>query len=390
MINIQVRDANNWSISFNVSSPHQLTVQYICSRVQAEHPQAPVQSQCRLIWGGRVLEHDQQVRDAFQPTAEPQPYRVYLVVSAAGNQTPQIGGSFGQPQSPPIIRFDERSQDAAMHYILDKAHQQLPGSPPDPHLMELNRSFTSILGSERARTLGSPLSGSQVYSPSAEPSSLASDEDNDGEAPAEGAELVNGDGGDNQAGAGDGNANNNNGVGGNRRQVRWLDFGVLTRLAVGFMLLSQGSGGPECFFFVGFGIVYYLFETGILEDVMARYLGEEEAEGENNGEGEDNGNNDNDARPVPPVRERGEGVDVRGGLRRRLRRTNRYYYTLYREGFPVPQAPGLLLDTFSFMMALCASLKPGWDPRPVNPHFFRGQPAPADPGAGAGAAPVVA
>ena len=61
------------------------------------------------------------------------------------------------------------------------------------------------------------------------------------EAPAEGAEPVNGDGGDNQAGAGDGNANNNNGVGGNRRQVRWLDFGVLTRLAVGFMLLSQGE-----------------------------------------------------------------------------------------------------------------------------------------------------
>ena len=33
------------------------------------------------------------------------------------------------------------------------------------------------------------------------------------------------------------------GGGGNRRQVRWLDFRVLTRLAIGFALLSQGGGG---------------------------------------------------------------------------------------------------------------------------------------------------
>ncbi len=340
-----------------------------------------------------MLEHDQQVRDAFHPTVEPQPYRVYLVVSAAGNQTPQIGESSGQPQSPPIIRFDERSQDAAMHYILERADRQLPGSPPDPHLMELNKSFISILGSERARLLGSPISGRQVYSPSAEPSTTTSDEENDGAALAESAEPLNGDGGDNQAG--DGNADNDNdnnnndndnGGGGNRRQVRWLDFGVLTRLAVGFMLLSQGSGGSECFFFVGFGIAYYLFETGILEDVIARYLGEEEVEGGNNEESEGNNNNGNNVWPVPPLGERGEGMGAEGGLRLRLRRTNRYYYSLYREGFPVPQAPGLLLDAFSLMMALCASLKPGWDPRPVNPHFFRVQPAPANPGA----APVVA
>ena len=40
---------------------------------------------------------------------------------------------------------------------------------------------------------------------------------------------------------------------------------------------------------------------------------------------------------------------------------------LYAEGFPVPQSPGILLDVFSIVMALVASLLPRWDPRPVTP-----------------------
>ena len=230
------------------------------------------------------MEHDEQVREAFQPTAEPQLYSLYLVVSALStgetqggarkeensirNETPQIRGPVGQPQSPPIIRFDERSQDAAIRYILEESGRQVPGSPPNPHVMELNRSFLSILGSEKGRQSNSPntptasvLTSTRVYSSLAERSSTMSDEDSGREAIPRHTEAVdasaNAENNDNDNENDDHNNRNNNnhddnyndggvgGGGGNRRQVRWLDFRVLTRLAVGFALLSQGGGGQS-------------------------------------------------------------------------------------------------------------------------------------------------
>ena len=54
---------------------------------------------------------------------------------------------------------------------------------------------------------------------------------------------------------------------------------------------------------------------------------------------------------------------------------------------PVPQAPGLLLDTFSFMMALCASLKPGWDLDPSIHTSSEDSPLPQTQGRGQGQPP---
>ena len=97
-------------------------------------------------------------------------------------------------------------------------------------------------------------------------------------------------------------------------------------------------------------------------------------------------NNNNNAEPPAQEGPGGGAADVTAGSDNvNVPPPVNRWYSLYLEGFPVPQQPGWLLDALSVVMAFCASLKPGWDPRPVNPHFFRDIFHVGAAGAGAGA-----
>ena len=159
------------------------------------------------------------------------------------------------------------------------------------------------LGVSRASTLNR----SPVFSPSAGQSSVVFEEDNHGASapgnadPTEGVVEALANAQDNVDGMNYDNNDNNRGRGNRERlQVRWFDLGILSRLAVGFALLCQGGGGPESYFFVVFGVVYYLYETGILENVIMRYFYEDlEAgisEDTNNDDGDNNANDGNAGR----------------------------------------------------------------------------------------------
>lgn len=104
----------------------------------------------------------------------------------------------------------------------------------------------------------------------------------------------------------------------------WLDWGLLARIAVGFMLFSQSlsmSYKHACMVAL-FTVLYYAMETGILRYVLASISQE-----------------------------------------RREDSLFRYMEEVLKICVGVPSTPGLVVDVFAFLGSFFLSLLPTWEPR---------------------------
>jgi hypothetical protein len=185
---------------------------------------------------------------------------------------------------------------------------------------------------------------------------------------------------------------------------------MLVRFILAYWLFGQDASPWQLALMLGAGIIYYLYETHLLLRVgkwIARLFG---VHVEVAGQGEQlllvdgmilrgrdvhlflqghEGNNLAQRRGNGAGLGAGAGADARGRQAPAVEATAAaaaaaqpapprepttpierlvaYFKELHREGYPVPQTPGVLLDLFSLCYSFVASLAPTWDPRPVTP-----------------------
>jgi hypothetical protein len=144
---------------------------------------------------------------------------------------------------------------------------------------------------------------------------------------------------------------------------RWIHFSVLLRFALAVCVIGFDAPPMMQAMYAAIGILYYIHEVRKLREIaMRQQIAVAGAAAAVPGAPP--------AAPAAPAPPRG-----------RIGRWIAYWGDVYNEGFPVPQSPGILLDIFSLIMGLFASLYPHWDPRPVTPIVRAAVPAPALPAA---------
>jgi len=362
------------------------------NKISALRGGAPVGG-LRLLYKGRKLSDNKNVCALLQEHAsetvvgsgEPSPALLYLLdssllsssrgspafVASPGSTMPrlQLPQHYSQqyqplsptsPQQPPAVcvRPDERSLAAAADWLgSDQAVGDRPGRDGDEqyllvatsllHLSQAQRRYhgtfniQSALNAEMRTSTPQPAAGSAAAGAAAAGAPLAP------AAAAAVAPIVP-----------DGR--------------RWIHFSVLLRFALAVCVIGFDAPPMMQAMYAAIGIIYYIHEVRKLREIaMRQQIAVAEAAAAVPG-----------APPAAPA--------VPAPPRGRVGRWMAYWGDVYNEGFPVPQSPGILLDIFSLVMGLFASLYPHWDPRPVTPIVRAVVPAPVPPPLAAAAAAAAA